>query len=879
MTKSLLFCFLLMLIPFTILAQEKCEIYGKVLNEKGEVVPFSSIYIPSLSTGSMANIDGDYHLSLPCGENELIVQCIGYQAIKIPIHLTGKKLERNIILNTKAYKLQEVTIGSNNEDPAFNIIRKAIVMAQYYKKQIKAYECDIYVRSFYDVDDIPYLIEKMVKEEDLREMKVGNIYETMLHYSYTYPNEVKEQIKHVKTGDNDTMKTGSSYINLSFYNLGGPTLVSPLSKNAFSVYDFEFINSFLENGVIVNKIKIIPKREGTDLMKGIIYINDKTWNLNSIDVSFKQQLIDVSYKQIYSEIKPNAWMPINHDIRVETKLLGFKVHFQYLASLSNIVLKTDSVIDEKIRTSLKQKKADIEAIVEESYHYKEGEKASKTEQKIGELIHKEEINKREALKLVRLIKKQEQEEKAKSEQKEEFEVVRNHKIEYDDSAFVTKDSIWNKIRKIPLSKEESNIYVSRDSLNLIINGDTIINKERRFIGNLFLFNGYVKTKNKNSLLKLPGLFRQLRLNFNTVDGIVIDKTMFNYQYYFDKGKYIQFEPRIEFLLARPGLNKELIFNSIYHGKKRAGFILDIGKVSEDFNHKQAIPPLINTVSSLLFKENYSKIYQKEFLHLAHQVDLKNGLQLVAGFTYENRTQKQNNSSLSLLGPRKKSYTNNSPEHIDNYLYTKNLASHQAFKLQAELNFTPKQRYRMIRGVKTVLDSENPTFSLKYNQGIAGIYGSESKYELLEFTVQQARKVNLIDKISYSASLGKFLNHRASYFADYKSFNTTPFYIAGKNDTYSFRLLDYYAFNSNDYFLEGHFSVEDNALLLKRLPLLNQTALTEELHFNYLYTEQERHFYEFGYSINKILLFMNIETFVSFIDNKHNSTGFRLSLKF
>ena len=29
-------------------------------------------------------------------------------------------------------------------------------------------------------------------------------------------------------------------------------------------------------------------------MKGIIYINDKTWNLNSIDVSFKQQLIDVS---------------------------------------------------------------------------------------------------------------------------------------------------------------------------------------------------------------------------------------------------------------------------------------------------------------------------------------------------------------------------------------------------------------------------------------------------------------------------------------------------------------------------------------------------------------------------------------------------------
>jgi hypothetical protein len=227
-------------------------------------------------------------------------------------------------------------------------------MAQYYKKQINEYNCEVYVRSFYNMDDIPYLAEKLMKEEDLRDIKVGNIYEAILQYDFKAPNEVKEKILHVKNGDNDTTRNGSSYINLSFYGLGGATMISPLSKNAFSVYEFEFINSFLENETIVNKIKIIPKRKGNDLMKGIIYINNNTWNINSVDVKFRQQLIDVHYKQIYSEIKPNSWLPVNHDIKVETKLMGFKVHFQYVASLSKINLRTDSLVDFKIQKALGQ---------------------------------------------------------------------------------------------------------------------------------------------------------------------------------------------------------------------------------------------------------------------------------------------------------------------------------------------------------------------------------------------------------------------------------------------------------------------------------------------------------------------------------------------
>jgi hypothetical protein len=214
---KLFLLYLNLLFPIVLLAQERCILSGEIIDKNGDAIPYSSIYISNLSSGTMANIDGSFQISLPCKEYEFTIQSIGYKAKNIRINLNQDYSSQSIVLEDKVYGLQEVTVNSSSEDPAYNIIRKAIVMAQYYKKQIQAYECDVYVRSFYNMDDIPYLVEKLIKEEELRDLKVGNIYEAILHYTYEYPNDVKEKILHVKSGNKDTSKTGSSYINLNFY--------------------------------------------------------------------------------------------------------------------------------------------------------------------------------------------------------------------------------------------------------------------------------------------------------------------------------------------------------------------------------------------------------------------------------------------------------------------------------------------------------------------------------------------------------------------------------------------------------------------------------------------------------------------------------------
>ncbi len=349
--KKIIFLNILIFITGVSFSQPStCTFSGTIQDKKGEPIPYSSIYFPKLATGKMTNMEGKYKINLPCGKYKIKVQCLGYQTTLMEIDATSPNSEKIIVLKSKSFEIREVTVNASDEDPAYNIMRKAVVMAKYYKKQIREYDCNIYVRNFYTVDNVPGLAKLFAEKEELDEIKAGDVTETLLKYSYKYPNKVSEKIISTRNASGDTSRYGSSYINLSFYNIGGTEIISPLSKSAFAVYKFELISTYLEDGKTVNKIKIIPKRKGNDLMRGHIYINDLSWNINSVDVRFKQQLVDIEYKQLYSEIYKNAWMPISHEIKVKAALMGFKGHFKYIASISNIKIKTDPLVDKKIKS-------------------------------------------------------------------------------------------------------------------------------------------------------------------------------------------------------------------------------------------------------------------------------------------------------------------------------------------------------------------------------------------------------------------------------------------------------------------------------------------------------------------------------------------------
>ena len=118
-----------------------------------------------------------------------------------------------------------------------------------------------------------------------------------------------------------------------------------------------------------------------------------------------------------------------------------------------------------------------------------------------------------------------------------------------------------------------------------------------------------------------------------------------------------------------------------------------------------------------------------------------------------------------------------------------------------------------------------------------------------------------------------------YFADYKHFGTNTPFIIGTSEGSTFRLMDYYEYSTNKSYFEGHVRLENDRMILKRLPVLNKTLMREAIYVNYLSSTGNYPYYEIGYGLNQIFLMFNAEIFVGFKGAKHEYTGIKIGIPF
>ena len=84
--------------------------------ETNESLVGVSIYVEHLQTGTTTNEKGRYELSLPEGEHELRVSCIGYSTLEKRISIGSKPLTLNLKMQPETEKLSEVQIIDQRKD-------------------------------------------------------------------------------------------------------------------------------------------------------------------------------------------------------------------------------------------------------------------------------------------------------------------------------------------------------------------------------------------------------------------------------------------------------------------------------------------------------------------------------------------------------------------------------------------------------------------------------------------------------------------------------------------------------------------------------------------------------------------------------------------
>ena len=102
------------------------QISGSITGQDGNPLPFASISIKNSGIGVTSNEDGKYALSVKPGDYTLIAQFVGYIRLEKKVVVKNQSIKLDFNLSPLSNDLSNVIISTNEEDPAYEIIRHAI---------------------------------------------------------------------------------------------------------------------------------------------------------------------------------------------------------------------------------------------------------------------------------------------------------------------------------------------------------------------------------------------------------------------------------------------------------------------------------------------------------------------------------------------------------------------------------------------------------------------------------------------------------------------------------------------------------------------------------------------------------------------------------
>lgn len=838
-------------------------IKGTVYSPDGEPLPYATIYIKALETGSSTNEQGKYEIALPAGSYELVFQHLGYASVLKTVQVNNAYATLDITLPDQAIQLKEVEVNARAEDPAYTIIRKAIAKSKFHRLQVQKYQAKVYIKGAGRVKDVPFFLENAMKKEGVDSSTVF-LTESVSEVTFEQPNTIKEKVISIRAIGEENNTSPNGFINGSLYEPELAGVISPLSPRAFAYYKFRFAGSFMDRSYEVNKIQVIPRSRGDDVFSGYIYIVDDLWSIHSVNMYTYKQGFKISLQQMYAPIQEAVWMPVSHNIEVTGKIFGIDLEYKYLATVSDydITLNPDLqvdlvVVDEKIEKELaaaleKEEKLDKEINLEDSGSvFKEQKRFTRKELRKTLKAYEKELEKQE----------------------EAPDVVENRSMTVDSTAYKQDSSYWATIRPVPLTDMESNSYQKLDSMAVVEKEEkeaeeSGTSRPRRHLGIGKVLFGTTFDLGEHTSLEYKSPLSEL--NFNAVEGyqftvpLVLRTRMFE--------KSLQIAPTARYAFARDKLIGKLAIN---YSLGENHLQLEGGRYVSQFNSRDPIHPFLNTFTTLLYEQNYMKIYEKDYVQLGYRRKISDKLSWEADLEWARRRQLYNSTSHSWRDLETRSYTPNAPENVE--MEDTSFPTHEAFVFSLQGQYKPFLKYRIRNGKKSVINPSSPELRLSYRKGLSGVLNSELDYDVLEVGVQHQFEIGVRGRLDYNVYAGSFLNNESLYFMDFQHFMGNQTIIQMSDPVGSFRLMDYYLYSTHQNYLAGHFYYQFRKFLFTQIFEVRLLGIKENLLFNYLKTDQSPHYMEIGYSLDNVLRFLRVEAVANFEDGKYRNFGVRIGI--
>jgi len=332
-------------------------ISGRITDSKGNPIPFASVYTADHKFNAVANERGYYKISLSPGGYVLVFNSIGYKQRELSV-LLKKSIVINVELEADIYKLDEITVTSGKDDPAYEIIRKVIEKRKIFQDEAPDYVCDVYVRGVQKLISAP---KKILGQNVANTLGLDSRGQAILYQSetrskiYSRQSAKKEVMLASKiAGDNKGFSFNRALeLQINFYNnllhwepLGNSNFISPIAENALHFYKYKLVGSSEINDRTVYKIQVIPKSKHSPVFSGDLYILKDDWRLYSVDLLLTSDarinFVDtLQINQQFAEVSRNVWKQSDITLRFKGKVLGFEFDGYFIGLNSNYQLNPD----------------------------------------------------------------------------------------------------------------------------------------------------------------------------------------------------------------------------------------------------------------------------------------------------------------------------------------------------------------------------------------------------------------------------------------------------------------------------------------------------------------------------------------------------------
>ena len=288
--------------------------------------------------GTAANSNGDYELKLSRGEYSLVASYIGYYSDTIKVDLKKDLKGINFTLKKAEILLPDIVIRPG-ENPALEIIRKAIEKKNERIAKLNTYEFEAYTKGMVRTTDEISARGRTVSAgigagDDSVDLKITGILENQSKGYFKKPDQFKDVIIARKQSANFpptiNVVTGGRLIQ-NFYEgdirFFGSKLPGPISDDALDYYYYYIDRVVMMDDRKVYKLFLSPENSDDPGFVGNIFINDSTYELIQVDLELNRSaniggIFDtISIFQQFSSYD-DIYMPADYRLFMKGNFLG-----------------------------------------------------------------------------------------------------------------------------------------------------------------------------------------------------------------------------------------------------------------------------------------------------------------------------------------------------------------------------------------------------------------------------------------------------------------------------------------------------------------------------------------------------------------------------